>query len=55
MTSGRDSLWQDMLRIWQRLDETSRNTVLERAKDLLELRRLGHRFPESFPESGKLQ
>ena len=32
MSTGRDLLWQEMLRVWLRLDEAKRRKVLEEAR-----------------------
>jgi len=45
MNKKTDAQQQELLAAWQRLDAECRTQLLHRARELIELRRLGHRWP----------
>ena len=46
MSTGRDLLWQEMLRLWLRLDEAQRREVLKKAERVRDREVLKRRLPD---------
>jgi len=44
--SGRDREWREVLRLWEKLDETQREEVVKLARALLEAHRRQSRLPD---------